>query len=216
MTYFVAAVAASGIFILAGWRSKQAHTITSARVGHQVPADPLWDETEIDPAEGTRKAPADTMPKTDTAAALRVALRHLAPVMANRAIQADVAAASGIMAQISGPALVDLLEEMISAAINAAPASRLLLTAAAHDGNVFIGVTDDMPVADADVRRAAVRGIRDRALARGGNLDVIVRPYEGTTITLRLDAAPQDRASEEPPPVRIQDLAAAVSFDMSR
>jgi len=208
-TYLAAAIAASVVFVVAGWRSKKAHSFTSARVGHEMPIDPLWDEAEIDPSEAR--------PQADAGAALRTALRHLAPVMANRSIQADVAAGFGLMVQMTGPALADLLEEIIGAAINAAPASRILLTAAPHDGQVVICVTDDMPNADPDVRRAGVRSLTQRVAGRGGALDVAVRPYEGTTITLRLAAAVVEQPDTPPPaPFGKPGLVPAVSYGMTR
>ncbi len=74
-----------------------------------------------------------------------------------------------------------------------------------------------MPNADPDVRRAGVRSLTERIASRGGSLDVDVRPYEGTTITLRLAAAVAGK-SDLPPPstVAMSDLVPVVSYDMSR
>lgn len=180
VTYFVAAVAASCVFIVAGWRSKKAHDFTSERVGHGLPNDPLWQEAEIDLSEAT--------PQADAGAALRLALKRLAPVMANLSVQADVAASFGLLVRMRGAALADLIEEMLAAVIHAAPASRILLTASAHGGRVSICITDDIPNADPDVRRAGVRGLMERVATRSGLLEVDVRPNEGTTTTLHLSA----------------------------
>ncbi len=187
LAYFLAAAVASGVFLLAGWRSKQAHGYTAARTMHGVPHDPLWDESEIDPIESQLHA--------DAAAALRLALKRLAPVMATRFVQAEVAAGFGLRVRMRGAALADLLEEMLGAVIHAAPASRILLTAVEHGGHVAISMTDDIPNADVDVRRAGVRGLMERVALRGGLLDVTARPDEGTTMTLRLGAAAEDRGT---------------------
>jgi hypothetical protein len=185
VAYFVVAVVASGIFLVAGWRSKQAHGYTAARMGQGLPDDPLWDEAETDPGDSPSQADAGT--------ALRLALKRLSPVMANRFVQADVAAGFGLRVRMRGAALADLLEEMLSAAIHAAPASRILLTAVAQGDHIAICITDDIPHADPDVRRAGVRGLMERVALRGGALDIAVRPNEGTTMTLRLGAAADDR-----------------------
>jgi len=211
MTYFVAAAAASVVFLIAGWRSKQAHGFTSTRSGQGLPYDPLWDESEIDPS--------DSIPMADAGAALRLALKRLAPVMANLSVQADVAASFGLLVRMRGAALADLLEEMLAAAIHAAPASRILLTASAHGARVSICITDDVPNADADVRRAGVRSLKERVASRGGALDVDVRPDEGTTMTLRLSSVAEDK-EDRPLPEFVNGAASplipSISFGTSR
>jgi hypothetical protein len=211
VTYFVAAVAASAIFIAAGWRSKQTRRNASARAAIGLPDDPLWDEVEIDPS--------DASPQADAGAALRLALKRVAPVMANQFVQAEVAASSGLMVRMRGAALTDLLEEMLVAAIHAAPASRILLTAAARGDRVAICLTDDVPNADPDLRRARLRSLMERVALRGGVLDVEVRPDEGTTMTLRLNAASadiMDRAASEHPKDAASPFMPLLSSGMSR
>ncbi|HEY1414100.1 MAG TPA: hypothetical protein VGF36_18285, partial [Rhodopila sp.] len=153
VTYFIAAVAASGIFIAAGWRSKQARRRSSAHAAIGLPNDPLWDEVEIDPS--------DASPQADAGAALRLALKRVAPVMANQFVQAEVAASSGLIVRMRGAVLIELLEEMLVAAIHAAPASRILLTAAARGERVAICITDDVPNADPNLRRASLRSLME-------------------------------------------------------
>jgi hypothetical protein len=190
MTYFVGAAAASAVFLVAGWRSKQVQGFTSARSGRALPYDPLWNEADTDPFELTHQA--------DAGAALRLALKRLAPVMANRSVQADVAASFGLLVRMRAAALADLLEEMLAAVVHAAPASRILLTAGAQGGSIAICITDDVPNADPHIRRAGVRGLMERVAMRGGALDVHVRPDEGTTMTLRLSSV-ADEANEDRP-----------------
>jgi glucose-6-phosphate-specific signal transduction histidine kinase len=121
-----------------------------------------------------------------------------------------------------GAALADLLEEMLGVAIHAAPASRILLTAVEQGEHVAISITDDIPNADPGVRRAGVRGLMERVALRGGALDVIVRPDEGTTMTLRLAAAAaEDRPSSETGSASSttsggKPFVPAISFGMSR
>jgi len=210
LAYFVVAVVASGIFLVAGWRSKQAHGFTAARVGHGLPLDPLWDEAEVDLSEPHTQA--------DAGAALRLALKRLGPVMANHSVQAEVAAAFGLRVRMRVAVLADLLEEMLAATIHAAPASRILLTAAPQGEHVIICVTDDSPHADEDVRRAGVRGLMERVAMRGGALDVQVRPNEGTTMTLRLSAADDGEGHPISEPTRTPTpaLVPAISYGMSR
>jgi hypothetical protein len=192
MTYLLAVVAASGVFMLAGWRSKKASDAASAA----VPVDALWGDPEIDLTSARSQ--------TDIGAAIRIALKRLAPVMANNAVHADVAAPFGLLVRMRSAALVDLLEDIVAAAVQAAPASRLLLTAAGFGDRIYIGVTDDVPGADLAVRAGGVRSLVERVALRGGVLDIDVRPEEGTTLTLRLAAVGEgwhgakDRALPEP------------------
>ena len=183
MAYFAAALAASGLFVVAGRRSRQRRGVsppgTEARVGLGMPDDLLWDEPELDLS--------DSGPLADAGAALRLALKRVAPMLVNRSIQAEVASSSGLLVRMRAAALTDLLEEMLTVAMHAAPASRMLLTAAAQEGSVAVSVTDDVPNADLAVRRAGVRGLAERVAERGGAVSVDGRPTEGTTILLRLD-----------------------------
>jgi hypothetical protein len=188
ITYFLGALAASGVFVVAGWRSKQTFGLAGTDGRNALPVDPLWGEAEID-----LNSPNS---QTDIAAALRLALKRLAPVMANRAVHAEVAAPTGLLVRMRGAALADLLEDLVAAAIHAAPASRLLLTAAAYGDRIYVGVTDDVPGADPAVRAGSARSLMERIAMRGGALDIDVRPNEGTTMTLRLSAVGEDWQSK--------------------
>ncbi len=118
-----------------------------------------------------------------------------------------------------GATLADLLEEMLSAVIHAAPASRILLTVVEYGEYVAISATDDIPNADVDVRRAGVRGLMERVALRGGQLDVTARPNEGTTVTLRLGAAAEDAVARPLPESATAPSAALIpeiSYGMSR
>ena len=181
MAYFLAAAAASGVFIAASWRGKTDLALASARGRPKPSIEPVWNDVETNIHAPEARA--------DVAVALRIALKRLSPIMANQRVQADVAALPGLRVHMRGAPLADLLEEMLAAAIHAAPASRLLLTAAAHGSRIDVGITDDMPGADPTVRLGRFHGLRERVARRGATLEVDVRPAEGTTLTLRLAAA---------------------------
>jgi hypothetical protein len=185
MMYLLAAAAASGITIAVGWRSKQARGRGAVRDGCGLANDPLWGDPEIDINASDAR--------TDVGGAARLALKRLAPLMASQAVQVDVAAPSGLLGRMRGAILADLLEELLTAAIRGAPDSRLLLTVAPHGDRIYVGVTDDKPGGDPEVRASAVRGLMERVAMRGGSLDIDVRPAEGTTMTLRLAAAAEAR-----------------------
>ncbi len=209
--YLLAALVASGVFLAAGWRSKQAHGYTAARTGYGLPYDPLWDEGETEQVNSPHHA--------DAAVALRLALRRLAPVMATRFIQAEVAAGFGVRVRMRGAALADLLEEMLGAVIQAAPASRILLTVVEYGQFVAISVTDDIPNADIDVRRAGMRALTERVALRGGRLDIASRPGEGTTTTLRLASVVEEQMVRDLPETigaPSATLMQEVSYGMSR
>lgn len=194
MTYFLAALGACAIFVAAGWRSGQAPGLAGAWSSYPFPGDPLWGETEID-----LSAPQSS---ADVGAAMRLALKRLTPILRNHAVQAEIAAPSGLLVRMRAAALTDLLEELVGAAIQSAPASRLLLTAARKGDGIYVGITDDMPSADLTVRMESVRSLKQRVAMRGGVLDVDVRPHEGATLTLRLPAVVEQgkkaRALPEP------------------
>ena len=181
VAYLLAAGAASGIFIAAGWRSRQAKILAAAKRPQGLPPDPLWGDADVDvdPSEG----------HADIAGAIRLALKRLAPVLAKQSIRTEVAAPAGLIGRMGSTVLTDLLEELLTAAIEGAPASRLLLTAATHDDRICLGITDDVPGADQAVRAGNLRGLMQRVALRGGALEVDVRPSEGTTMILCLAAA---------------------------
>lgn len=181
MTYLVAAVAASGVFMVAGWRSKQGRQHAPAYGRHVLSTDALWNQEEF----GIKASEA----QADVATAIRLALKRLAPVMANQSVQAEIAAAPGLLVRMRAAALADLLEELLAAAIYNAPASRLLLTAAPFGDHIHVGITDDMPGADPAMRLGSIRGLIERVAMRGAALDIDVRQSEGTTMTLRVAAA---------------------------
>ena len=189
MLYFFAAVVASGIFIVAGWRSRRTLTLASARPAYALPDDPLWGETEIDLAQSQSQA--------DVGGAIRLVLRRLAPVIARHCMHVDVASPPGLLVRMRGAMLADLLEDLLAAAIHNAPASRLLLTAARHGDRVYVGITDDIPGVDMAMRMASLRGLMERVAMRGCALDVDVRPSEGTTMTLRVAAVIDDWPEQE-------------------
>jgi hypothetical protein len=185
MIYFIAAVAASGLFITAGWRSKRTRAMAMAQGRPGIPNDPLWGDVDID---------VNTLDsRTDVAGAIRLALKRLAPLMTSQSVQVDVAAPSGLFGCMRAAMLTDLLEELLDAAVHAAPGSRLLLTAAMHGDRIYVGIMDDMPGADPEARMSGIRNLIERVALRGGALDIDVRPAEGTMMTLRLAAAIEDR-----------------------
>jgi hypothetical protein len=180
MTYFLAAVAASGIFIAAGWRSKNAQALASKQASHGLPEDNLWQASE---AVGS-----DPDSAADVGATLRQVLKRLSPLITSQSVLADVVAPLGLRVRMKAAVLNDLLEELLTASIHGAPASRLLISATRHEERVHVAITDDMPGADQAVRQGRVRGLVERVASRGAVLDISVWPKEGTTMTLRIAA----------------------------
>lgn len=181
LAYLLTAVAASVLFIIAGWRTKRLQTKIAARARSSYPAGPLPGEA------GTSTNEMDA--EADTGLALRTALERVAPMIASQSVHAAVVAPAGLRARMGTAVLVELLEELVAAAVRCAPTRRLLLTAASAGDCIQVAITDDLPGADAANRLASVRGLMDRLARRGGALDVQVKPHEGTTMTVRLIAA---------------------------
>jgi hypothetical protein len=204
MTYIVAAVVASGIFVAAGWRSMAPPRLASVGASNGFPADPLWDEPEIDLSASQSSA--------DAGAAMRLALKRLIPVLRNHAVQAEIALPAGLMVRMRGASLTDLLEDLLRAAIQSAPASRMLLTAGGRGDGIYICITDDMLSSDLTVRMESVRSLKQRVAMRGGALQVDVRPREGTTLTLRLPAMVEHDRHVRTLPEHAREPAAAASI----
>lgn len=186
MAYFLAALAASGVFVAAGRRSRRVLGSASLNGRYELPIDPLWGGAEEDVSTNQHQADAE--------AAIRLALKRLTPLLRGQSIQADVAVSPGLLVRMRVAALADLVEELLVVAIHAAPASRLLLTASARGDQVEISTTDDLPGADPGLRAASVRGLMQRASSDGGSLHIDVRADEGTTMTLRLAAGTERRS----------------------
>jgi hypothetical protein len=167
MAYLLATVAASALFLTAARRRVRKPALTSS----------YFDPPAGRPTPGT------------VAAATHIALTRLTPILISQHIRTDVAVQPGLRVGMGDGELADLLEEWLAAAAHSAPASHMLLTAAAQGDRVAISITDDVPNADAALRQSLVRGLMQRVALRGNVLDVDVRPTEGTTMTLRLPAA---------------------------
>jgi signal transduction histidine kinase len=136
------------------------------------------------------------VPGDDVSAAVYLALARLSSMIASQSVKIDVAVHPGLKAGMRAAALADTLEELLTVALQAAPASRMLLTAVTENDRIAINVTDDMPGGDPAVRLSRVRTLKQRVTVRGDTLTVNVRPNEGTTMTLRLACAPA--AAETP------------------
>jgi signal transduction histidine kinase len=89
-----------------------------------------------------------------------------------------------------------MLEELLTLGIHGSASGMLLLTASIRGDRIYISVSDDMPGADVATLQARARGLAERVALRGGALDLVVRPDEGTTMTLRLAAAVPAPADE--------------------
>ncbi|WP_428484498.1 hypothetical protein [Rhodopila sp.] len=116
------------------------------------------------------------------------------PILASHGIQADIAVLPGLLVQMTGAALTDLLEALLAAVIHHARARHVLTTAVDRGAQIHISVTDDAAGADLAARSDGIRSLAERVAMHGGALDIDVRLGEGTTITLRLPAAPGDHA----------------------
>jgi hypothetical protein len=177
LTYFIVATIVSGIFVATGWRGTQMRNTSWAQIRHRLSFDPSLNDAD----GGHTIAEA----QADVAAAVCLAVKRLSPVMANQSVQTEIAVPPGLLVRMRPAILADLVEDLLTAAVHGAPASRLLLTAAAHGERTYVTVTDDMPGADPMVRKASVRGLSGRIALRGGVLSVDVSPMEGTSMTLR-------------------------------
>ncbi len=189
VTYFFAALAVSCVFIAAGWRSRHVAAAAAPQDRYELPFDPLWDSAIGDVSQNQTRSDADR--------AVRLALKRIMPLLRSHSVQADIAVAPGLLVRMRMEALAELIEELLAAAVHAAPASRLLLTASMRGDHVEISTIDDVPGADSETRTASVRGLIQRVSIRGGSLHVMVRPDEGTTMTLRLAAGSERRASRD-------------------
>ncbi len=172
--YLIAAMVATGLVIAGGlWtRHVRARETWVAPPGGSV-VDLLF-----------RKAPADVRN------CAMIAVKRLVAVMRINGVRTDIAIPHGLLVRMTGAALTDLLEEILAAAVHHAPYGRVLMTATHSGVQVGIAVTDDCAGADPAERRASLRSMTERMALRGLVLDIDVRPDIGTSMTLRLPAAP--------------------------
>jgi signal transduction histidine kinase len=138
------------------------------------------------PDDLARAVEAGSGPRDDVAFSVYLALARLAAVVAAQCVKIDVAVRPGLQVRMRPAALADILEELLAAALQAAPASRMLITAAANGDCVQINIIDDMPGGDLVVRLNRIRMLSDRVAMRGDSLVIDVRPDEGTMMTLRV------------------------------
>ncbi len=202
------AAATTAVFLLAGWHGRKPVGAPFNGSDHRAAQD-----------GGSRYvAPASAPPVGDVVEAIGIALKRLAPVIVRQAVRVDVAARHGLLVRMRGPALADLLEELLALSIHSAPASMLLLTASARGDRIYVTFSDDVPNADLAVRQGQVRGVAERVALRGGALGVDTRANEGTTVTLRLAAA-IDAAAEpvqQPAARAVQVPARAAGLPVGR
>ncbi len=185
MTYLIAGAVASALFVAAGWRSHRTAGASSSyrRMGLGM---------HIALPDDVQGAADGGAAGDDVSAAVYLALARLSSVIASQSVKVDVAVRPGLKAGMRPAALADMLEELLAVALQAAPASRMLLTAVADGDRVAINVMDDMPGGDPAIRLSRVRTLKQRVALQGDSLGVDVRPNEGTTMTLRLACAPAE------------------------
>jgi hypothetical protein len=193
----LAAAAASVLFVAAGLRSR----VTFAGSAFAAPDAPTRQRNND-------YAFAGGDPAEDVATAVYVALARLAPLVSRQAIKIDLALRPRLKAGMPAGMLADTIEDLLAAAINAAPASQLLVTAARHGDRIDISVTDDIPNGDQAIRLGRVRHLTERVALRGDALIVDVRPRDGTTMTLRLARVAEPATAKAACPMDTQDAAA--------
>ena len=194
VAYFFAALAVSCMFVAAGWRSRRIARAPLPPNRYELPFDPLWGSADLDVPQD------ESQTRSDLDRAVRLALKRVTPLLRSHSVQADIAVAPGLLVRMRLEALAELIEELLTAAVHAAPTCRLLLTASMRGDAIEISAIDDVPAANRELREASVRGLMQRVSMRGGSLHIEVQPDEGTTMTLRLAAAPDRRASRGPVP----------------
>lgn len=195
LAYAIAAAAASALLAFGEWR----HLLGLGRATRPRGARPR---------DGGPGVNAHAAVPGDVAAAVRVALGRIAPLMTRAFVRMEMAVPPGLVARMRDATLCDMIEEVLTAAIHAAPTSRLLLTACAQGDHIEIGVTDDLPNADQAYRLAQIRTLHERVALRGGTLHVTARATEGTTIAIRL---PGTRDPSGPPERNAMSTAAPLS-----
>jgi len=179
MAYGAVAATAPLLFIAAGWRSRAIRARLNTE-NHQVPV-----------LSGLYDAPGASHDQAlgDVAEATHGALKRLSPMLAEHDVHLDVAIRPGLVARMRGPLLADMLEDLLTLGIRGCPGGMLLLTASVRGDRIYISLSDDKPGEDLATRQADARGLAERVALRGGALDLVVRPNDGTITTLRLAAA---------------------------
>lgn len=167
--YMLAAVFVSGLLPVAGWRS------TRNRAG----AVTFHGQYDAAPSISTQY-PASIV------SSVSIALRQLAPLMAEQDVRVDVALGHDLVVQMPGVLLTELLDSLLTEAINHARGGHLLITAIRERMLVTISATDDRPGADLAARRDGLADLAEQVCRLGGGLAVEQHPGEGTTVSLQL------------------------------
>ncbi len=179
MSYLIATAAAFVLFFAAGWRGRQTAGVPAPILRPRFGMHVILPDGISDPG-------LDGHARDDVSTTVYLALARLASVIARQSVKIDVAVRPGLRVRMRSPLLADVLEELVTLAVQAAPASQVLLTAVEDGDHVDIGITDDMPGGDAANRLGRIATLIERLRLRGDSLKVDVRPNEGTTMTLRL------------------------------
>jgi len=179
IAYLLVAAAAFALFFTAGWHGRQ-------------PADTQPDIPVLPPEAFRLRARGVGAPNQalgDAAEAINIALKRLMPLIDRQFVRVEVAARHGLIVRMAAPALADLVEEVLAAAIQNAPTSTVLVVAAPQGDHINITIADDIPGVNAAVRQGQIRGVRESVAMLGASLDLRVLPEEGTVMILRLAAA---------------------------
>ncbi len=186
LTYVIAAIGASALFIAAGSRSRavaRSAAVTRDRMPQTTVAEP--------------DASAHSASTGDAAEAIRTAIARLRPVILDQRIRIEVAAETGLLVRARAATLADLVSELLALGIQAVPGGRFLLTASHHAGRIDITLSDDGQADDAALRRGQCRNLEQRMALLGGSLEVATMARQGTSMTLRLAGALPGAASPE-------------------
>lgn len=171
LVYLVAATLVSLAVLFAGWRRSRARSNAAAHFTHDPDGGP------------DDKTPADVHDAAVTA------LNRLLPLLARQASEVDLGIRPGLLVRLSEDTLAGLLEDLLTAMLQNAPASPLLLTAVTRGGQIAVVLSDETADSDEAELRGMFRGLAERVALRGGALDVAAEAGQGTTVTLRLAAA---------------------------
>jgi hypothetical protein len=152
MMYLLAATLLSLLFMFGGWRRRQTRALAAIS----------------GPPARTADLDLGSELQADVRASVGLALQRLLPLMTSGGVRADVAVPEGLLVQLGGTALTDLLECLLVTAINHDRASRLLLTAMIDGGQVWISLTNNTASPGPATGSGSVQGLADQVELLGG------------------------------------------------
>jgi hypothetical protein len=144
--------------------------------------------TDLPPSRSPAASPVDPSHDRlcDAGAEVRDLALTLQSFVESHMARLKFATQPDLMLRMDRGVLREILWDVASGAICAAPGGQVLMTAMRQGGRIHITISDDGQAGDVAAREAALRDASRLVALQGGSLDIDSRAHEGTSVTIRL------------------------------